>query len=237
MGIARLVAVVLLLAPCVKASESGVQDEDKKRIEDLEKQVAELTRRVKLLEDREAAQKRGPGPASTEPAAGAIAANEKSAAVSLKALATAEADFRTNDRDGNGLHDFWVGDVSGLFRYTLNSKEIKLIDKSIADADASPLKMQNLAPLKREQPVSKSGYFFAAIAKYVDKEMSESYHTGGYRNNHKFGFAAFPADYGKTGRHTLVVSETGTVWKKDLGGKPPEAFPESPSKEEWEKGD
>jgi hypothetical protein len=237
MGIARLIAVVLLLAPALKASEPGPQDEDKKRIEELEKQVAELTRRVKSLEDQTGALRRAPSPAAADAASAAMAANERSASLSLKTLATAEADFRANDRDGNGLRDFWVGDVSGLFRYTANNREIKLIEKALAEADASPLKIQNLSPLKREQPAPKSGYLFAAIAKYVEKEKTESYHSGGFRNIHKFGFAAYPVEYGKSGRHTFVVSESNTVWKKDLGGTPPEVFPESPAKEEWEKVD
>ena len=83
-----------------------------------------------------------------------MAANERAASVSLKTVATAETDFRTNDRDSNGIHDYWVGDVSGLYRYTVNNKEIKLIEKSLADADASPLKSPSLSTLKRDQPGS-----------------------------------------------------------------------------------
>src|SRR5436190_232031 len=128
MRIARYVALLLLLAPAAKASEPVLQDEDRKRIEELERQVAELTRRVKALEEQNSA-KRGTGGAA-DPGTAALAANERSASSSLKTLATAEADFKANDRDGNGLKDFWVGDVSGLYRYTMtNGREIKLIEK------------------------------------------------------------------------------------------------------------
>jgi len=237
MRIVRSLAVVLLLAPAARASGGFPQDEDKKRFEELEKQVAELTRRLKALEDQLGSLKKAANPAATEAAAAAMTANEHGAAVSLKSIATAEADFRANDRDSNGIHDFWVGDVSGLYRYAVNNREIKLIDKSIADADASPLKGQSLSALKHEQPLPKSGYLFAALPKYTDKEKTESYHSGTYRNTHHFGFAAYPAEYGKTGRLTLVVTESNTVWKKDLGGKPPEILPESPGKDDWEKMD
>ena len=235
MKIARYVALLLLLSPAAKASEPVLQDdEDKKKIEELEKQVAELTRRVKALE--ETSVKKGAGAA--EAGAAALAANERSASASLKTLATAEADFKANDRDGNGLKDFWVGDVSGLYRYnTTNNREIKLIEKTLADADAAPLKNQNLAALKRDQPLPKTGYLFAVLPKYVDKEKTENYHSGGFRHGNRFGFAAYPAEYGKSGRYTFIINETNTVWKKDLGGKPPEMFPESPSKDEWEKLD
>ena len=236
MRIARNVALLLLLAPAAGASEPVLQDEDKKRIEELEKQVAELTRRVKTLEEQNSA-RRGTGGAP-DPGAAALAANERIASSSLKTLATAEADFKANDRDGNGSKDFWVGDVSGLYRYTAaNNREIKLIDKSLADADAAPLKNQNLSALKREQPLPKTGYLFAVLPKYVDKEKTENYHSGGFRHSNRFGFAAYPVDYGKSGRYTFIVNESNTVWKKDLGGKPPEMYPESPSKDEWEKSD
>ena len=235
MKIARYAALLLLLAPAAKAAEPVLQDEDKKRIEELEKQVAELTHRVKVLEENSA--KRGTGGAA-DPGAAALVANERSASSSLKTLASAEAEFKSNDRDGNGLKDCWVGDVSGLYRYTSgNNREIKLIDKSLADADAAPLKNQNLSALKRDQPLPKSGYLFAVLPKYVDKEKTENYHSGGFRHSNKFGFAAYPVEYGKSGRYTFIINESNTVWKKDLGGKPPEMYPESPSKDDWEKAD
>jgi hypothetical protein len=38
--------------------------------------------------------------------------NERMSSVSLKTITTAQADFRSNDRDGNRSNDFWVLDVS-----------------------------------------------------------------------------------------------------------------------------
>ena len=235
MTIARVAAVLLLLAPAV--AEAAPQDEEKKKIEELEKQVAELNRRVKVLEDLIGALKAARAPAATEPVPAALAANEASAMLSLRTLATAEADFRANDRDSNGLHDFWAGDVSGLYRYTVNTKEIKLIEKAVADADAAPLKTPALSALKVPKPVPKAGYLFTVLAKYVEKEKTEAYHTGNSRNTSKFGFAATPAEYGKSGRHTFMIGESNTVWKKDLGGKAPDVFPENPLKDDWERID
>jgi hypothetical protein len=238
MGAAKLIGLLILLAP-VGVASGAPQDDEKKRIEELEKQVAELTKRVKDLEEKVGGAKKGPapGPGTADPAAAAVATNERAAVASLKSLVIAEMDFKKNDRDGNGLHDFWVGDVSSLYRYTNASKEIKLIDKTLADADVVPLKTQNLAPLKLEKPVPKAGYLFTVLSKYGDKEKTEAYHAGGFRNEHKFGFAAYPAEYGKSGRATFVVGESGVIWKKDLAGKPPDAFPESASKDDWEKMD
>ena len=45
--------------------------------------------------------------------------NIQSAGNRLRSLASAQADFRGNDRDGNGIQDFWTGDVAGLLQHGL----------------------------------------------------------------------------------------------------------------------
>ena len=70
------------------------------------------------------------------------ASNERNASSSLKTMATAESDFRSNDRDGNKISDFWTANVAGLYTMTNASvpgstdTAIKLIELSIAGADA-----------------------------------------------------------------------------------------------------
>jgi len=77
------------------------------------------------------------------------AANERNASASLKTMATAEIDFRSNDRDGNRINDFYTQDVAGLFviqvgtasggsvTYGASNVMIKMIDPSIAGADSA----------------------------------------------------------------------------------------------------
>jgi len=74
---------------------------------------------------------------------------ERNASASLKTLATAEADFRANDRDGNGVNDYGTGDVYGLYGLipvtagsttlpadaTSTAVFIKLVETSAAGAD------------------------------------------------------------------------------------------------------
>src|SRR5437899_707281 len=71
------------------------------------------------------------------------AANERSASTSLKTMSTAEADFRTNDRDWNHVNDFWTYNVAGLYTMTsaavtgaaantTTDPAIKLIELSMA---------------------------------------------------------------------------------------------------------
>ena len=69
------------------------------------------------------------------------ASNERNASSSLKTFATAEADFFSNDRDGNRVSDYWTANVAGLYTMTHSSipgstdDPLKLIELSIAGAD------------------------------------------------------------------------------------------------------
>jgi uncharacterized coiled-coil protein SlyX len=213
------------------AGAAEARQDQQKRIDELEKQVAELSRRVKELEDYLAQLKAMGARAMT---VGMVAANERNAAATIKTIAAAEADFRANDRDVNHVNDFWVGDVSGLYRYRVAGQELKLIEQVLAAADASPLKLPELSPLQNEKPIPKAGYLYTVLAKGVEDGNAVRYHSGGFRHNYMFGFAAFPAAYPASGRSTFIINEHNHVWKKDLGGKFPEVFPADPGKDGWE---
>jgi hypothetical protein len=158
-----------------------------------------------------------------------VRANERNASGSLKTLATAEADYRSNDRDFNNVNDFWTADVSGLYRCTGNKKDAqKLIDLAIAEADAAPSDASCLLKHTVDKPKPKAGYFFKAIPK---DEKGEAYSKdtdksgNKWRNASRFAFCAYPSEYGKTGTMTFILSEENTVWSGDTGGKPVEQWP------------
>ena len=57
------------------------------------------------------------------------ASNERQAMTTLHTITSAESDFRANDRDWNRANDFWVADVSGLWRVEAPKEgAIKLIE-------------------------------------------------------------------------------------------------------------
>src|SRR5882672_12443673 len=85
-----------------------------------------------------------------------ISGNDSSASTALKTLSSAEADYRANDRDHNGVNDFWTGDVAGL---------APLIERRIAEADG--------APLNRMAPVARDGYYYQVL--HRDRYVSEDY--------------------------------------------------------------
>ncbi|MHC4607170.1 MAG: DUF2950 family protein [Planctomycetota bacterium] len=157
--------------------------------------------------------------------------NEFMAKEMFKALPSAQVDFRANERDGNGVYDFWVGDISGLYRCLgKDGKPIKLISEIVAQADARPLKEKGLAKHLVEEPVPCSGYFFVALK---NDQEGNPYDDGSRRNGGKFGIAIYPAKYGETGKRTFILNEENIIWSKDTGGKVPEAFPADPLKEGW----
>jgi hypothetical protein len=151
------------------------------------------------------------------------ASNERNASASLKTICTAEADFRSNDRDDNRTNDFWVGDVRSLYYHRTGGAEIKLIEPTVADADAGAL--------SGAMPKPKAGYIAGGAVKRYGADESKS------RNFGKFGFVAYPADYPMTGRLTFLVTEENTIWKKDTMGEPVTVMPERMTDEGWGKLD
>lgn len=174
------------------------------------------------------------------------ASRERNASASLKTLATAEADFRANDRDLNRANDFWVADVSGLWRVEAQGDAIRLIEMAVGAADAKPaVVMDKAGPLPQDsktklallgKAMPKNGYLFAAVEKYVDENgKAAKYDEGNGRNPSRFAFCAFPAEYGKTGKMTFLIDENNTVMRKDTGGKAVELFPADPRKDAWQR--
>ena len=150
------------------------------------------------------------------------ASNERNASTAIKMLTSAEADFRANDRDQNGVNDFWTGDVSGLYSLDVGAGPLKLIPREIAEADAAPLKP--LVPT----PVPFKGYLFRVLevdrSEKDPKEQRYQQDTGGnppmgkVHHTGKFGFIAYPARYGETGSFSFMVNESNTVFRRAEDG-------------------
>ena len=124
----------------------------------------------------------------------------------LKNLASAEADFRFNDRDGNRVNDYWTADLSELYR-------VGLIERGVAEADARPL--QPLVP----RPAPYQGYFFEALLLDESQSPPEAYaqitdgKSGKVHNLHRFGFVAYPAGPESDGIFLFLINENNTVFR------------------------
>ena len=160
----------------------------------------------------------------------------------MKQLANAQADFRSKDRDDNKVNDYWMADVAGL--YTLkgsNGEPIRLIQEIIAWRDDAPLQngaaggryhsMESLLP-GAGRP-AQTGYRYMAMRQYLGPEGAESFlrdsegtqEMGRVHHHSRFGFTAFPLEYGGETKVTFIINEENTVYWRDLGGKPVLVWP------------
>lgn len=134
-----------------------------------------------------------------------LTANERSAALYLRILCTAEADYRANDLDGNGINDFWTANLSEFSRLGLLPKEVAL-------ADARP--RIPLAP----KPVPFRGYYFEALETDYSVSPPEPYQqdtdrkSGKVHHLHKFAFIAYPATPGVTGRFVFIINDNNNLY-------------------------
>lgn len=168
---------------------------------------------------------------------------ERSVATSLKTLATAEADFRINDRDWNHVIDFWTGDVKGLYTMTsaavrggygntTTDPAIKLIELSLASADADPTFFpaggENSTLQTYAVSSAKSGYWFAALN--ADGSIDPAKEDPRYRQDtggdppmgpchhvSRFGFVCFP-DSLSADKYVYIVNENNTVFRAVVTG-------------------
>lgn len=163
------------------------------------------------------------------------ASNERSASTMLKTLTAAEADFRANDRDGNGVNDYWTADVKGLYTMTTaatpgaRDPSLKLIELPVAAADAdgtfASAGGENV-PLSVFTPSkARDGYWFLAMRTDQDlkgtPDMSYRMDTKGtppmgpVHHPSKFAFVAFPDSPG-AGELIFATNERNTIFAQSL---------------------
>jgi hypothetical protein len=161
--------------------------------------------------------------------------------VGLKLIVEAEREFMRNDRDGNGLREYWVGEVAGL--RTLRDARgvpLRLIEASIAHRDASSVGVdggrRRFSTLPAEADGSMRRWKYAVIpTRWNGAPYGMDLDNDGRNCESEVGFAfcAYPEIYGEATRHTWIVNETGRIWKKDLAGHPAGQFPANPETEGW----
>jgi hypothetical protein len=145
----------------------------------------------------------------------------------IKEICSAQADFRANDRDGDGVNQFWRADIAGLYALR-NPREgfpIKLIELSVAAADDRPV--SDMTPYAVRS--AKAGYWYRAIR-----------HSGETTPDpNRFAAECHPADYPKSGRYTFIVDENNTIFRADLGhGRGIDVYPTDEELEkQWSKLD
>lgn len=170
-----------------------------------------------------------------------IAADELSAIDALRRVHAAELDFRRNDGDGNAVPDFWAADVSGLFRAAQpNGEPCAILDPSIAAADRAALPPSD-GPRPRltaaQPPTAWHGYWLRAVKGLAADGPDDD--TQAWESLRGFGFVAYPAEPGVTGRRVFLVGEDGVVWAKGVeaaGREGPAEWPaRGPEADGWKR--
>ncbi len=169
------------------------------------------------------------------------ASNERNASASLKTLTTAEADFRSNDRDGNRINDFWTVDVFALYGLipltggatapsgdvTVATNIIKLIEPSIAgaDMDSDHGEYDNItfgASVVTGSP--KAGYIYQKFEFQDDGGGPTPLENdtdgagvlyGDCHDRNRFAFMAAPESL-SAGKLLFIVNADNTIWKYNL---------------------
>ncbi len=160
--------------------------------------------------------------------------NERNASASLKTLTSAEADFRSNDRDADRQNNFWTDDVYALYALCPSTDGlavptasvqgmIKLIEPSIAGAEASitaggsGIVIPSTAVGIVRSP--KAGYLYSA---FTTDEFVLGYNTATtgvaytpFHNYGKFAFLAMPSS-ASAGKSCFIVNEDNTIYKGPL---------------------
>jgi uncharacterized membrane protein YkoI len=168
--------------------------------------------------------------------------NERRAIVGLKGISVAEADFRSNDRDGNRVMDFWTADVYALYGMigiagaakeppadsTDGSMAIKLIWRSLAAADGRSDQAlygnQEFASAFDLGGRPSRGYFFRALHNEItggtpttllnDTDGKDQFYLECHDND-RYAFAACPVSL-KAGGRMFVINEDNTIWQLKL---------------------
>jgi len=172
-------------------------------------------------------------------------ANERNASGSLKTIGTSQVDFRSNDRDGNLVSDYWISDVQGLHAVPdAAGNPISLVEISVgrADNDVADPGLGYVGPLTNVAVAAKSGFWFEALENGEDTAGAAVAYGGGNnapgRDTSRWGINAYADVYASSGNLEFIISEGNTMFKQDFGAQGPMGggamtFPNDPYGNNW----
>ncbi len=121
----------------------------------------------------------------------------------MKTIATAQSDFRANDRDWNHANDYWRADIAGLYAFEREGVAIKLIELSVAAADDRPT-----IPMDRHAIRSPKAAFWYRALPYADEPQP---------GPDRFAACCFPEVLREGQLGTYLIGEENVVRRKLLG--------------------
>jgi hypothetical protein len=157
---------------------------------------------------------------------------DMSASLLMRTLVNVQAMVKFTDADGNGVEDYWTGDVAGLYgMQDAAGNRIMMIPRSMAAADAAALENYGLDATGQ----ANQGYLFRVM---ITDETGAVYQADGDGDGNavthaeRFGICAYPETY-EPGKKTLIVNQLGTVYGKDNGGVAVMTWPKDLEQDGW----
>jgi hypothetical protein len=161
-----------------------------------------------------------------------VETREMNASLLMRTLVNVQAMVKFTDADGNGVEDYWTGDVAGLYgMQDAAGNRIMMIPRSMAAADAAALENYGLEATGQ----ANQGYLFRVM---TTDETGAVYQLDGdgdgdaVTHPQRFGICAYPETY-EPGKKTLIVNQMGVVYSKDNGGTAVMTWPKDPEEEGW----
>jgi len=146
-----------------------------------------------------------------------IGANELNGIQVCRAYLTAQRQYAGKIRDGRGVRKFAQRIISSA-----GKQDGLYWDPALAGGEESPFGplVAEFLSRGRKAPDPYHGYYFRILTRQGSRAPGGEYNYV-INGNMIAGFAlvAFPAEYGKTGIMTFLVSHHGKVLQKDLGPK------------------
>jgi hypothetical protein len=147
-----------------------------------------------------------------------IGENELSAIKVLQAIADAQRDYASQDRNGNGILEYATridsspGKKDGLFWRVREGAAQSPLGPLLARASAEGYTKD------KQGPTPYHGYYFRLLPGQSESAKSGALdYTVRGRTIGGFAAVAYPAKYGNTGIMSFIINQDGTVYQKDLG--------------------
>jgi len=147
-----------------------------------------------------------------------IGENELSAIKVLQAIADAQRDYASQDRNGNGILEYATridskpGKKDGLFWRVKDGEAQSPLGPLLARASAEGYTKD------QKGPTPYHGYYFRLLPGQAESAKSGALdYTVRGRTIGGFAAVAYPAKYGNTGIMSFIINQDGTVYQKDLG--------------------
>jgi hypothetical protein len=161
----------------------------------------------------------------------------------LRDIVRAETEHRERDLDGNKIHDWWVADVSSLSRLMSGEFPIGRLSGDFFHMDGSALPNGKGRIELETIPAKSDNMIYPRLVQVIPEgpdgtPYAEDLDGDGnaFESTRGFAFCSYPAKYGERGAlETLIVDQTGVMWRKDIGGAAVKRWPADPEKEGWKK--